>query len=133
MNTILLRFLITGVGVFLALSIVPGIDAQTITAGIAAVLLLSFLNAIVRPLLYLFSLPLIVMTLGIFMVVINALLLQLVAYLVKGFTVQGFWPSFWGALIISVVTTILNLFISDRSQGEVTVQNNRPPKIVNPT
>jgi len=67
------------------------------------VIVLALLNAIVRPMLYLFSFPLIMFTLGIFMVIINAVLLHLTAWLVTGFTVDGFWPSVWGALLISVI------------------------------
>ena len=71
----------------------PGIEARSLSAGIAAVVVLSFLNAIVRPVLYFFSIPFIILTLGLFMVVVNGFLLQLVAWLVKDFVVEGFWPS----------------------------------------
>lgn len=132
MRGLLIRFAVTAVAVFLATSIVPGIEAQSVSAGIAAVIVLSFLNAIIRPILYLFSIPFIILTLGLFMVLINALLLQLVSVLVKGFIVEGFWPSVFGALLISVVSSILNVWVSDQGQIEVVVHKQRPPRIINP-
>lgn len=128
-----MRILITGIAVFLAIAIVPGLEADSLTAGIAAVLVLTFLNVILRPILFLLTLPLIVFTLGLFLVVLNALLLELTAWLVKGFTVSGFWPSVGGALIISLVTTILNSWTIDRRpiQG-LPEEPRRPPKIINP-
>ncbi len=132
MRALLIRFIITGVAVFLAITIVPGIEAQSLSAGLAAVLLLSLLNAAVRPILYLFSLPLIILSLGLFMVLINALLLQFVGWLVKGFVVEGFWASVWGALLISVVSFTLNLWINEQGRVELVIHRSRPPRIVNP-
>jgi putative membrane protein len=123
MRGLLIRFTVTGIAVFLASQIVPGITVETVSAGVAAVILLAFLNAIVRPILYLFSL-------GLFMVVINALLLHVVAWLVKGFVVEGFWPSVWGALIISVTSTILTLWVSEQGQVEMVIHR-KPPRIIN--
>ena len=132
MRGLLIRFAVTAVAVFLATSIVPGIEVHSVSAGIAAVLVLSFLNALVRPILYLFSLPFIILTLGLFMVLVNALLLHLVAFFVKGFTVEGFWPSVFGALLISVVSSVLNLWVSEQGRVEVVVHRRRPPRIINP-
>ena len=131
MKGVFIRFVITGVAVYLAAQVIPGIGLETLGAGIAAAIILALLNALVRPILYLFSLPLIVLTLGLFMIVINALLLQLVSALVKGFYVTGFWASFWGAVIISVVSTILNLWVSEQGQLEIVTPRSRPPRIVN--
>jgi len=82
------------------------------------------------------TLPLIVFTLGLFLVVLNALLLELTAYLVKGFTVSGFWPAVGGALVISIVTTVLNSLIVDQRPPdrpfEPPDEPRRPPKIINP-
>ncbi|MDE3017776.1 MAG: phage holin family protein [Nitrospirota bacterium] len=130
MRGLLIRFTVTGIAVFLASQIVPGITVETVSAGVAAVILLAFLNAIVRPVLYLFSLPFIVLSLGLFMVVINALLLHVVAWLVKGFVVEGFWPSVWGALIISVTSTILTLWVSEQGHVEMVIHR-KPPRIIN--
>lgn len=132
MQKILTRILITGVAVFLAVTTVPGLEADTLAAGVAAVLVLTILNLILRPILFVLTLPLIVFTLGLFLVVLNALLLELTAYLVKGFSVAGFWPAVGGALIISLVSTILNAWMIDRYPSEPIVVERRPPKIINP-
>ena len=131
MRGLVIRFVITGVAVFLASHIIPGIRVDTVGAGIAAALLLALLNAIVRPVLYLLSLPFIILTLGLFIVIINAFLLQLVDWLVDGFEVLGFWAGFWGALVISIVSGILNLMVSEQGRWEVVSHPRKAPRIVN--
>lgn len=126
------RLLITGVAVFLAITIVPGIEASTFSAGLAAVFVLTLLNLLVRPILFVLTLPLIVLSLGLFLVVLNALLLEFTAYLVKGFSVAGFWPAVGGSIIISLVTTILNAWTVDHHRNEPQSIPQRPPKIINP-
>ena len=110
--------MITGFAVLLASQVIPGIEIQSFGSGVAAVVILSFLNAIIRPVLYLLSVPFIVVTLGFFMVLINAFLLYLVGALVKGFLVSGFWPAVGGAILISVISAILNIWISDQGRIE---------------
>ncbi|MGH7165114.1 MAG: phage holin family protein [Nitrospiraceae bacterium] len=132
MKGLLIRFVVTGVAVLLAGAIVVGIEVQSVEAGIAAVIVLALLNALVRPILYFLSLPFIILTLGLFMVIINALLLLFVAFMVKGFVVAGFWPAVWGAVLISVVSSILNLWVSEEGHVEVVVHRRKPPRIVNP-
>jgi len=132
MRNALTRILITGVAVFLAVATVPGLEAESLSAGIAAVLVLTILNLILRPILFLLTLPLIVLSLGLFLVVLNALLLELTAYLVKGFTVAGFWSAVGGALVISIVTTVINNWMVDRHPIDRQMGERRPPKIINP-
>jgi putative membrane protein len=90
------------------------------------------LNLLLRPLLLILTLPLIVLSLGLFLIVLNALLLELTAYVVKGFAVTGFWPAVGGAIVISVVTSVLNLLTGDSRQVEVHTTEPRQPKIINP-
>lgn len=133
MRRALMRVFVTGIAVFLAISMVPGLEADSLTSGVAAVLVLTFLNVILRPVLFLLTLPLIVFTLGLFLVVLNALLLEFTAFLVKGFTVSGFWSAVGGALVVSLVTTILNSWTVDRQPHlETFEEHRRPPKIINP-
>ena len=127
-----IRVLITSIAVFLAVMIVPGLDVDSLPAGLAVILVLTFLNVLVRPILFVLTLPLIVLSLGLFLIVVNALLLELTAYLVKGFSVTGFWPAVGGAVVISLVTTILNALTSDRRPTERRASPQRPPKIINP-
>ena len=131
MRGLLIRFTVTGVAVLLASAIIPGIEVESVSAGLAAVIVLAMLNALVQPILYLFSLPFIVLTLGVFMVVINALLLLLVAFLVKGFVVTGFWSSIGGAILISLVSGILNLWVSEQGRMEIVIHRPKPPRVIN--
>jgi putative membrane protein len=100
--------LVTTVAVMVAANVVRGISYDTGGSLLVASLLLGILNALLRPLLLILSLPLVVLTLGLFVLVINALLLGLVGQLVKGFQVAGFWPALLGAVIISLITMMLN-------------------------
>ncbi len=127
------RVLVTGIAVFLAVMTVPGIEVDSIPAGIAAILVLMFLNLLVRPILFVLTLPLIVLSLGLFLIVVNALLLEFTAYLVKGFTVTGFWPAVGGAVVISLVTTILNAWTAEPRPAEPhSLPQQRSPRIINP-
>ena len=97
-------------GVTLATKLVDGISCDSTATLIVVVLLLNFFNAIIKPVLVLFTLPFIVLTLGLGVVVINALLFMFVGRLVDGFHVAGFWPAVWGALVVSVTNLILSRF-----------------------
>jgi putative membrane protein len=104
----LVRWLILAVGVLLATQLIPGIHCDGIMALIAVVLLLSLLNAILKPLLVLFTLPFILVTMGLGMVVINALLFLLAGRLVSGFFVSGFGSAVGGALVVSATHFVIN-------------------------
>ena len=108
--SLLVRWLVLALGVMLATRIVPGISCNNGGTLVAVVLLLSFFNAILKPLLVLFTLPFILVTMGLGVVMINALLFLLVARLVDGFQVQGFWSAVLGSLVISVTNLLLSSF-----------------------
>lgn len=131
-HTTLIRIFVTGIGVFLAISTVPGIESASFSAGLAAVLVLTILNLLLRPILLVLTLPLIVLSLGLFLIVLNALLLELTAYMVKGFSVTSFWSAVGGAIVISVVTAVLNFTLADRRHVETRNPEPRHPKIINP-
>src|SRR5688572_4458897 len=95
---LLVRWLVLALGVMLATKIVPGIKCDDGSTLIVVVVLLSFFNAILKPLLVLFTLPFILITMGLGIVVINALLFLLVGELVDGFLVDGFWAALGGSL-----------------------------------
>jgi putative membrane protein len=114
LTQLLLRWAVLALGVMLATKLVPGIRCDDGAALVAVVLLLSFFNAILRPLLVLFTLPFILLTMGLGIIVINALLFLLVGRLVDGFQVAGFGSAFWGALIVSVTNLLLSGFIKKR-------------------
>jgi putative membrane protein len=105
---LLVRWSVLALGVALAAKIIPGISYKDGATLFWVVLLLSFFNAILKPLLVLFTLPFILLTLGIGMLVINALLFLWVGRLVEGFHVADFWSALWGALIVSITNIVLN-------------------------
>jgi putative membrane protein len=119
----LIRALVNAVAIWLATEIVPGIDARSTTAVVAAALVLGLVNAIVRPVLLVLTLPLTLVTLGLFLFVLNAFCLWLTSAIVPGFEVRGFWPAFGGALVVSALSWVVNGFVSDR--GRVVVITER--------
>ena len=131
MRGFVLRFVVTGVAVLVAVQVIPGLAIDSFAAGAVGVLVLAILNAVVRPLLYLLSAPFIIVTLGLFMIVINAFLLHVVSVLVTGFHVHGFWPAVGGAVLISLVSWVMNLMVSERGHVQMFVPHPRPRKIRN--
>jgi putative membrane protein len=119
----LIRALVNAVAIWLATEIVPGIDARSTTAVVVAALVLGLVNAIVRPVLLVLTLPLTLVTLGLFLFVLNAFCLWLTSAIVPGFEVRGFWPAFGGALVVSALSWVVNGFVSDR--GRVVVITER--------
>ena len=107
----------------LAAHVVPGIRLDGLASALVAGLLLGLVNAIVRPILVVLTFPITLLTLGLFLLVLNALCLWLVSVFVSGFQVAGFWPAFWGALLVSIVSWILTALISD--SGRVRAINRR--------
>jgi putative membrane protein len=110
MKAFLIRWFVTTLAVFLAAKIMPGIACDNLQSLLAASLLLGIVNALIRPLLLLLSLPLILLTMGFFILVVNALMLELVGKLIPGFVVGGFWPAFFGSIFIGIASWVLNGF-----------------------
>ena len=114
----LLRLCITAAALYVAVRFVPGIGYTGTWLGLLGVaFVFGFLNAIVRPILFMLTCPLVMVTLGLFVFVLNAIMLLLTAYvsiyLGLGFSVSGFIPALIGSLVISVVSTILSIFVGD--------------------
>lgn len=118
MRGILLRWLILTMAVLAAAYLLGGIAVSGFFSALLAAAMLGFLNAVFRPILLLLTLPLNVITLGLFTFVINAVLLMMASGVIAGFEVRGFWSAFFGSLIISVVSALLSSFVSDRGHIE---------------
>ena len=112
----LIRVLVNAFAIYLIAQIVPGIEVSSLLTALGAGLVLGLINAIVRPILVVLTLPVTLVTLGLFLLVLNGLCLWLTSQLVTGFEVHGFWAAVWGALLVSVVSWILNAFVSDRGR-----------------
>jgi putative membrane protein len=120
----LIRLLVTAAALWVATQVVPGVSYVGGAAPFLVVaLIFGIINATLRPITKLLTCPLILLTLGLFALIVNGLMLWLTSSLSSalglGFHVDGFWPAFWGALVVSIVSTVLSLFVrtsaSDRS------------------
>jgi putative membrane protein len=110
----ILRFLLSGVAVLLTAYLLPGVHVDHYGHALLVAAVLSIANVIVKPILILFTIPITVLTLGLFLLAINAFIILLVDYFVPGFRVEGFW---W-ALAFSLILSIFNSMISDLVKDE---------------
>ncbi len=117
------RVVVNTLAIILAASVVPGIRLDGVLSAVAAGVLLGLVNAFVRPVLLILTLPITLVTLGLFLLVLNGLCLWLVAFVVRGFHVDGFWSALLGALVVSAVSWIVTVLISD--SGKVSVITRR--------
>jgi putative membrane protein len=120
---IVVRWLVTLAALIVALWVVPGIriDGNAYLAVAVMAVVLALVNAFIRPVLKLLSCGAIVLTLGLFLLVVNALTLWLASWIVQnwfhlGFVVDGFWAAFWGGIIISVVSFLINLLLPEQDE-----------------
>jgi putative membrane protein len=116
MQGLLLRWLILSVAIMVAAYLFPGIEVNGFGSALVAALVLGILNAFFRPILIILTLPINILTLGLFTFVINALLLMMTSGVIGGLVVAGFGSALLGSLIISVVSWLLSSFINDRGR-----------------
>lgn len=118
MKEFLIRWFITTLAVVGASYIIPGISYDSPGTLIGAALLLGIINAIIRPVLLLLSLPLIIITMGFFILVINALMLLFVSSMIHGFHVEGFWNALFAGIVIGLISWVLSSFFRS-SDGQI--------------
>ena len=111
MRLILIKWFINTLAILVTSYLVKGIEVTGAAALIMAAALLGILNALIRPILIILTLPINILTLGLFTLIINGGMLWFVSFLIKGFIIQGFWPAVIGALMISIVSWIINWVI----------------------
>src|SRR5690349_20874406 len=119
MTGFLLRVAIVALGLWLATYLLPGLYFNSPGTLLAAALLLGIVNAIVRPIAVVLTLPLTLLTLGLFLLVINAAMLGLVALLLSGFSISGFWTAVGGALIVSLTGWLGSGLIGNNGKVQV--------------
>jgi putative membrane protein len=113
---ILVRIVFNALAIVLAAKVIPGIELNGVLSALAAGLVLGVVNGIIRPVLVFLTLPLTLVTLGLFLFVLNGLCLWLTAAVVKGFEIHGFWAAVFGALLVSMVSWVLTAFLNDRGE-----------------
>ena len=106
MGAFIIKVVIAAVALWLASVIVPGIDYDGWLNLLLAGLLLGLVNAFVRPVVTILTLPVTILTLGLFLLVVNAAMIGLVGWLLPGFTVAGFWPAIFAAIVTGVVSWV---------------------------
>ena len=119
----LLRLLVTAMALWVAVAVIPGLDYQGPWAGLLLVaLVFGLVNAVVRPILFVLTCPLVLLTLGLFVFVLNGLMLWLTGWVAAGlglgFEVGGLLPAILGGLVVGVVSTVLNVFVRDDDERE---------------
>jgi putative membrane protein len=119
MTGFLLRAAVVALGLWLATELFAGLNFNSVGALLAAAVLLGIVNAIVRPIAVVLTLPLTLVTLGLFLLVVNAAMLGLVALLLPGFQVSGFWTAVGASLIVSIVSWAASGLLNDKGKIEV--------------
>jgi putative membrane protein len=113
MKNFLLRAAFGAFGLWLATQVVPGIRIEGAGTLAGAALLLGLLNAVVKPVLIVLTLPITILTLGLFLFVVNAAMLGLVAWFLRGFQIEGFLPALLGSLVVSFISWLSSAFTKD--------------------
>jgi putative membrane protein len=121
MNGFLVRMLVTAISLWLAALVVPGMHLEGLFTVLAAALVLGIVNAFVRPIVILLTLPLTILTLGLFLLVVNAMMLGLVSAMFSGFSISGFWSAIFGAIFVSFFSWLASAFIGPTGRYEVMV------------
>jgi putative membrane protein len=125
MQGFVLRLLIIIIGLWLASAVLPGVTIDGTGTFILAALLLGFVNAVVRPLAVILTLPLTLLTMGLFLLVINAGMFGLVARFLDGFSVAGFWSALFGSIIVSITSTWASWYIGANGRYEILIIEKR--------
>jgi putative membrane protein len=119
MKGLFVRWLMLTVAIMAAAYLLPGIEINGVFSAFFAAAILGILNALLRPLLLLLTLPLNILTLGLFTFVINALMLMMASGVISGFHIAGFWSAVFGSLIIGVISWLLTSMINDQGKMEI--------------
>lgn len=122
MDRFLVRALIAAAGLWVADALIDGISFDSTGWLLGAAVVLGLINAFVRPLALVLTFPITVVTLGLFLLVLNAGMLALASWMLAGFHVAGFWSAFWGAIVVSLVSGIGSWFFGPKGAIEINVR-----------
>ncbi len=118
MRGFIIRWIVNALALILTAWLLKGMEFNGVFAPFVAALVIGVLNAVLRPFLILITLPLNILTLGVFTFVVNGFLIYITAKVVNGFVVENFWAAFVGAIFLSIISFLLSLFISDNGKLE---------------
>ena len=113
---LILHWLLSAVALIIVAHVVPGFYVRDFKAALIAALVIGLVNATLGLLLKVVSFPCIILTLGLFWFIINALMLMVASTFVRGFTVRGFWPAFWGAIVLAIINMIFRMLLPKRER-----------------
>ncbi|MBM4328778.1 MAG: phage holin family protein [Deltaproteobacteria bacterium] len=131
MPGILIRWLVTTLAILMIPHLISGVRVEGIGSALAAAAILGILNALIRPILIVLTLPLTIVTLGLFILVINALLFQFAGWVVSGLHIDSFWSALFGSLIVSVVSWIMNSALpSSDMERTIIIHRSGDPRII---
>jgi putative membrane protein len=119
MRGLMIRWLVSAAALYLTSQIVSGIEVQGVFPLLFAAVTVGILNAIVRPFILLITLPLNLLTLGLFTLVVNGAMLEMASEVVRGFEVQGLWAGIKGWLVLSLLTFLINILIGESGKLEI--------------
>jgi putative membrane protein len=112
----IIRFLLNGLAILLTAYLLPGVDVEDYATALIVALVLSIANVIVKPVLIVLTIPITILTLGLFLLVINALIILLADWFVVGFTVDGFWWAFVASIIMAVFNSMIEDLTKDKDR-----------------
>lgn len=108
---LLITWLVSGLSIFIAAHIIPGVEVADLTSALIVAVVLGIINTFLKPILTILTLPITIVTLGLFSLVLNALLIMLASRIVTGFTVSGLLPAILFSIVLSIVNSILNSIV----------------------
>lgn len=112
----IIKLMLTSLAVLVSAEIIPGIDVVDMKSAIIVAAVLAFLNAVVKPIMIVLTIPITILTFGLFLIVINGLLILFTDYLVDGFTVSGFLPALVFSLVLAIVNSVFEALVRDRNK-----------------
>ena len=128
MRGFLIKWFVNTVALIAVIHIIPGIHVDRLETAAIASLILGLVNAFLRPFLVLLTLPVNILSFGLLTLMINGFMLYMVSWMVRGFTIAGFWNAFWGALFFSITSSLLNLFVNPQGKVKFSFYGYRQPK-----
>ena len=115
MRNALIQWILSAVAVWVVSLIIPGFEVDSVLAALIAAIMIGLVNGTIGFVLKVLTFPLTIVTLGLFLLVVNALMIMLVSWIIPGFDVSGFWAAFFGGIVLSLVNMALNALVPDAS------------------